>query len=125
MGKPLVQGIPRVQKPKNSLVYCLRVKIIELSLEFFISFLNSNNRNHDYGYGATGVKAQIDRNHNYESDDLWMTESTNYTKVFDIPNSNQSSIYKLQIIFVDTTTLAPSQNKCCNTNGYSIFFLIL
>jgi hypothetical protein len=117
VGKPLVQGIPRVQKPKNSLVYCLRVKIIELSLEFFISFLNSNNRNHDYGYGATGVQAQIDRNYKYESDDLWQTESTNYTKVFNIPSSDPLVDNKLQIIFVDTTTLAPSQNKCCNKNG--------
>eukprot|EP01041_Mallomonas_annulata_P004372 gene4372-8705_t len=70
--------------------------------------------NHDYGYGATGVRAQIDRgtNHDEYGDDYWMLPSTNYSRSFDIPGGGS-----VHIVFVDTTTLAPTENKCCNSQG--------
>ena len=66
--------------------------------------------NHDYGFGASGVQAQIDR---YEAldDDLWVFPATNYSRVF------RAGKVSVQIVFIDTTTLAPSENKCCNANG--------
>lgn len=72
--------------------------------------------NHDYGYGVTGTEAQIDRYRQNIDNGLWMFEGYNYSKVFDIPGTNA----KLAMIFTDTTTLAPSENKCCNENGYTI-----
>lgn len=71
--------------------------------------------NHDYGYGATGVQAQIQRYHDHTDDDIWMFESTNYTKTFTIPGEGGG---KVCVVFIDTTTLAPSVNRCCNKNGY-------
>ena len=68
--------------------------------------------NHDYGYGQTGIKAQIDRS-KAGIDSYWKTYATNFTEVFDLPGGGL-----LQVVFCDTTTLAPSQNKCCNENGY-------
>lgn len=70
--------------------------------------------NHDYGGGATAVQAQIDRYHAHTDDDIWMFESTNYTRRFSIPGDQGASV---MIVFIDTTTLAPSLNKCCNENG--------
>lgn len=70
--------------------------------------------NHDYGYGATGVKAQIQRTYEHTDDDIWMLPSTNYTRRFDIPGKGGGSVV---IVFIDTTTLAPSINRCCNSNG--------
>jgi hypothetical protein len=70
--------------------------------------------NHDYGYGATGVKAQIQRTYEHTDDDIWMMESTNYTKRFSIPGVGAGTVC---IVFIDTTTLAPSVNRCCNQNG--------
>lgn len=67
--------------------------------------------NHDYGYGQTGIKAQIDRS-KAGLDSYWKTYATNFTEVFDLPGGGL-----LQVVFCDTTTLAPSQNKCCNENG--------
>ena len=45
--------------------------------------------------------------------------STNYSKTFQIPSGGSVSI-----IFVDTTTLAPSVNKCCNENGWVNIYLL-
>lgn len=77
--------------------------------------------NHDYGYGAKGIQAQLDRS---LIDDYWSFKSTNYSKTYDIPNGGT-----VIIVFVDTTTLAPSVNKCCNENGLefsaSLLFLYL
>jgi hypothetical protein len=70
--------------------------------------------NHDYGYGATGVLAQLERSNLHTDDDAWEMPSTNYTKIFPIPGSTNGTV---QIIFIDTTTLAPSVNKCCNEKG--------
>lgn len=70
--------------------------------------------NHDYGGGATAVKAQIDRYHAHADDDIWMFEASNYTKRFAIPGDQGGSV---MFVFIDTTTLAPSINKCCNVNG--------
>jgi tartrate-resistant acid phosphatase type 5 len=71
--------------------------------------------NHDYGYGATGVLAQLERSNLHTDDDAWEMPSTNYTKTFSIPGGKGGTV---QIIFIDTTTLAPSVNKCCNEKGY-------
>lgn len=81
---------------------------------FTLIIVHGHIGNHDYGYGATGVQAQIDRT---LIDDHWYMPSTNYSKTFNIPNGGT-----VAIIFVDTTTLAPSVNKCCNENGYAIIF---
>jgi hypothetical protein len=70
--------------------------------------------NHDYGGGASAVQAQIDRYQAHEDDDIWTFPSTNYTRRFTIPGKDGGSVV---IVFVDTTTLAPSVNKCCNQNG--------
>jgi hypothetical protein len=65
--------------------------------------------NHDYGYGAQGVQAQLDRT---LIDEYWSFPATNYTKTFDIPEGGT-----VTVVFIDTTILAPSENKCCNENG--------
>jgi hypothetical protein len=70
--------------------------------------------NHDYGGGASAVQAQIERYQAHEDDDIWMFPSTNYTRRFAIPGNDGGSVV---IVFIDTTTLAPSVNKCCNQNG--------
>jgi len=70
----------------------------------------------DYGYGLTGVKAQLQRTQNHTDDDTWIFPSTNYTKVFPIPGSQDT----VAIVFVDTTTLAPSENSCCNSKSYDL-----
>ena len=66
--------------------------------------------NHDYGGGPSYVQAQIDRYHAHTDDDIWMMESRNYTKVFEIGSTGQ----RVMILLIDTTTLAPSVNGCCN-----------
>eukprot|EP01039_Chlorochromonas_danica_P003408 gene3408-3734_t len=70
--------------------------------------------NHDYGGGAAYVQAQLARTQEHLDDDLWQFDAANYTKIFEIPGSGGATV---QIVFVDTTTLAPSVNKCCNQNG--------
>jgi hypothetical protein len=65
--------------------------------------------NHDYGYGAQGVQAQLDRT---LIDEYWSFPATNYSKTFDIPEGGT-----VTVVFIDTTILAPSENKCCNENG--------
>jgi hypothetical protein len=70
--------------------------------------------NHDYGYGQQGLQAQMDRSDTDDyTDNLWQFPSTNYSKLFPIPGGGA-----VGVVFVDTTTLAPSQNKLCNENGY-------
>jgi hypothetical protein len=70
--------------------------------------------NHDYGYGQQGLEAQMKRQRTSDyTTGLWQFPNTNYSKVFSIPGGGA-----LGIVFVDTTTLAPSRNKCCNENGY-------
>jgi tartrate-resistant acid phosphatase type 5 len=65
--------------------------------------------NHDYG-GSTD--AQIQRFLDHSDDDIWMFESSYYLKTFEIPGGGS-----VAILFIDTTTLAPSENKCCNSKG--------
>lgn len=48
-------------------------------------------------------------------DDMWMMLDTNYTVRYYIPNTSPQA--SLAIVYIDTTTLAPSVNKCCNENG--------
>ena len=75
--------------------------------------------NHDYGYGLKGVLAQIQRGRDHEEDDQWKMKSTNYTVIHRVkadynPKAPDVSV---QIIYIDTTTLAPSINSCCNSKG--------
>lgn len=69
--------------------------------------------NHDYGGGASYVQAQLQRTRQFPND-VWQFPSTNYTKIFTIPGQGGATV---QIVFIDSTTLAPSINKCCNENG--------
>ncbi|RYH02093.1 hypothetical protein EON65_47970 [archaeon] len=69
--------------------------------------------NHDYGGGAAYVQAQLQRTAEHLDDDLWQFPAKNYTRRFVMPGESNATV---QIIFVDTTTLAPSVNKCCNEN---------
>ena len=70
--------------------------------------------NHDYGSGQQGVQAQLDRAAEHDNDDLWDMPATNFSKRFNIPGARDAWV---AMIFVDTTTLAPSQNKCCSSKG--------
>ena len=65
--------------------------------------------NHDLGYGDSGVQAQVDRTTANTSDDdgVWSMPSTNYTFKMDIPGSAGY----VQVVAVDTTWLAPSENE--------------
>jgi hypothetical protein len=71
--------------------------------------------NHDYAGGAQGVQAQLDRAREHLDDDIWEFPATNYSKTFPIPDGLGGSV---AIVFVDTTTLAPSENKATNQNGW-------
>jgi Calcineurin-like phosphoesterase len=69
--------------------------------------------NHDYG-SASNAEAQINRYLKYDTDDNnWIMPSHNYTQKFEIIGGGSA-----RMIFIDTTTLAPSVNKCCNEKGY-------
>lgn len=74
----------------------------------FISCLNQKG-NHDYGGGDTYVQAQLDY---AKIDSLWQMNGKNYSQYFSIPDGGT-----VAILFIDTTTLAPSVNKCCNSKG--------
>jgi hypothetical protein len=69
--------------------------------------------NHDYG-SASAVQAQIDRYNLHKNNDIWQFPSTNYSKIFEIPGGEGASV---GIVFIDSTTLAPSMNECCNSKG--------
>ena len=56
-----------------------------------------------------GPQAEIDRT---SIDDYWVMPTQYYSKSFAIPGGGL-----LSIVFVDTTTLAPSVNQCCNEKG--------
>jgi hypothetical protein len=64
--------------------------------------------NHDYG---SKPLAQVERTALYPNG-YWQMPGTNYTKIYDIPGGGT-----VQIVFIDTTTLAPSENKYTNENG--------
>ncbi len=40
--------------------------------------------NHDYGYGQTGVQAQLDRSKAGLDGGLWQFPATNYSKVYQV-----------------------------------------
>jgi hypothetical protein len=70
--------------------------------------------NHDLGYGSTGVQAQINRS-DYDSGDddgAWQMPAQYYTVKYDIPGGGF-----VQVIVVDTTWLAPSENGATNEEG--------
>ena len=66
--------------------------------------------NHDYGYGQSGVQAQIDKT---QEGGLWHMPALNYSQRFDLPSGSGS----VEIIFIDTTTLAPSVTGTTNSKG--------
>ena len=43
---------------------------------------------------------------------LWNMPSTTYIKMFDLPGGGWALV-----LFIETQTLAPSGNKCCNSQG--------
>ena len=61
--------------------------------------------NHDYGYGEQGLQAQIDRS-TAGLDAYWSTPASTYTKIFKLCGGGS-----VQIVFTDTTVLAPSQTR--------------
>lgn len=67
----------------------------------------------DHDYGGS-VSAQVQR---YQEDPsgLWQFPSYNYTKRYDIPGGGS-----VQIIFIDTTTLAPSATGATNSKGLAM-----
>ena len=67
--------------------------------------------NHDYGNGDKGVAAQVARTTETD-DDNWHMPEKNYTHTFPIKGGGT-----VKVVFIDTTTLAPSSNKCCNEAG--------
>ena len=68
--------------------------------------------NHDYGSSAN-AEAQINRYKRHDTDDNnWIMPSHNYSKTFEIIGGGSA-----KVIFIDTATLAPSVNKCCNERG--------
>ena len=75
--------------------------------------------NHDYGYGDKGAAAQLERSKIFspENDDIsldiWQFESYNYSKCMEIPGT----IDTICVIFIDTVTLAPSEERNCNEEG--------
>lgn len=95
--------------------------------------------NHDYGGGESYSNAQVQRSQLQIDKGLWNMPAKNYSKIFPLYNASQepstlssSSWHTLRkrsgknkqanppsvaVLFVDTTTLAPSINKCCNENA--------
>lgn len=67
--------------------------------------------NHDYGGGASYVEAQLDRTRE-KVDQYWKFYGRNYSQIFTIPSGGM-----VEVIFIDTVTLAPSENKVANVNG--------
>lgn len=65
--------------------------------------------NHDWGYGYTGVQAQLDRTLHYPEGN-WQMPSTNYSRTIDIGDDKT-----MLLVFCDTTTIAPYVNDCCNS----------
>jgi hypothetical protein len=65
--------------------------------------------NHDYGPNPF---AEIERSFEHLDDDYWDFPATNYTKIIPIPGGGT-----VQLIMIDTTTLAPSENSATNENG--------
>lgn len=68
--------------------------------------------NHDYVGGNSAVQAQLERTRVHADDDIWMMESTNFTKRFEFQEGEE--LVSVAIIFIDTTTLAPNQCNKCN-----------
>lgn len=71
--------------------------------------------NHDLGYGSEGVAAQINRTSVSTSDDdgVWQMHGQWYSVKYSIPDSSAF----VQVVIVDTTWLAPSENEATNEEG--------
>ena len=70
--------------------------------------------NHDYGSGDQGVQAQIDKTYDIETNSmhLWNMPAEAYAQLVPLPDGGS-----MLMINVDTTTLNPSANECCNEEG--------
>lgn len=74
--------------------------------------------NHDYGYGSVGVQAQLSMNYVIGNTSIWNLPSQNYSKHFILNETDDyGNLASLFVVFIDTTTLAPSENSCCNSKG--------
>jgi hypothetical protein len=71
--------------------------------------------NHDYGYGQTGLRAQVERTslRGTSSDGLWQFPAYNYSLRY----SSSDRKVSIAFVFIDTQTLAPSENKATNEKG--------
>jgi hypothetical protein len=71
--------------------------------------------NHDYGYGQAGLRAQVERTsvRGTSSDGLWQFPAYNYSLRY---TSNDLKV-SVAFVFIDTQSLAPSENKATNENG--------
>ena len=70
--------------------------------------------NHDYGSGDEGVQAQIDKTYDSNTNGLrlWNMPAEAYVQLVPLPDGGT-----ILMINVDTTTLNPSANECCNEDG--------
>ena len=91
--------------------------------------------NHDLGYGSTGVQAQINRTAANTTDDdgVWDTKGQWYSVRYAISSGRSRQLQEedgeavasdhsrgggfVQVVIVDTTWLAPSENEATNEEG--------
>ena len=71
--------------------------------------------NHDLGYGSKGVAAQLNRTSTTTTDDdgVWQMYGQWYSVKYAIPDTSAF----VQVVIVDTTWLAPSENEATNEEG--------
>lgn len=72
--------------------------------------------NHDLGYGATGVSALINRTTTHSDDDEWNMPGQWYSMRYSSPYT----FVVVEVILVDTTWLAPSENEATSQIDGSI-----
>jgi tartrate-resistant acid phosphatase type 5 len=68
--------------------------------------------NHDYGYGYTGIAAQLEGPST--DDNNWHLPANDYIKTFPLPDGGY-----IAIVFIDTVTLAPSECDSCSYQNAS------
>ena len=123
---------------KTNCIYVLYVSIsVSLSLSIPISHYLPIPvipiYSHDYGYGESGLAAQIAYTQ-VDHHELWKFPSQYYTQTYPIytstrtlsnSNTNTNSntndtviVGYVKTVYIDTTTLSPSENRCCNSEKY-------
>ena len=94
--------------------------MIHTTITFIILYIILYIYSHDYGYGSSGVTAQLDKS---KYNTLWRFPYYYYTNTYILSPTHISYNHSIQYVYIDTTTLAPSMNKCCNENGYVYIIL--